>query len=488
MSRFFLPSVECWSFRARAQATILGPNLKGLFRLGPVFAVFLIGLTPHAQEAPYALKGKLVTPDQVIENGQVLIIGEKIEAIGAEITIPPHTKVIDTKGIILPGFVDLHNHLTWNLLPRWRANKDFANRYDWEQLTAYSIALATPHSELMREKFGCAMNQYAEVKAITEGETAVVGSLGPEKCIEGLARNLDFYSGFYGAGALGKEKLRNEVFPLELDNSTVSQIIRALEEKELTAFLVHLSEGKPTDASAAREFRMFVARGFLRPGVSIIHGVALKQADFHRMAQSGVGLIWSPRSNIELYGSTTDVATALIENVKIALSPDWSPTGSDGMLGELRYAAKWNAGQPTPVFSNKELVRMATQNPAHLAGVEDKVGSLAPGYYADILVLHGNENENDGYTTIVHATPSDVELVIIGGEPVYGKPEMMKELVPKHQLETIAICKVPKAVDFESEIRLQGTTPEPWNRTQNRLDEALQEWGTHLAPLDECPN
>ena len=462
-------------------------NMKTLGRLFSILIVLTMGcVTARAQEDEYALRGTIVTPDQVIVNGTILVLGEKIQAIGADITIPPHTKVIDTKGIILPGFIDLHNHLTWNLFPRWKANREFENRYDWQQLVAYGIALATPHYELMKEKLGCEMNQYAEVKAITEGETAVVGSLGPEKCIEGLARNLDFYSGFYDAGVLGKEKLRNEVFPLELDNSTVSQITGALDKKELTAFLVHLSEGKPNDASAAREFRIFVARGFLRRGVSIIHGVALKQPDFHRMAGSKVGLIWSPRSNIELYGSTTDVAAALAENVKIALSPDWSPTGSNGMLEELRYAAIWNAGQAAAVFSNKELVRMTTQYPAQLAGLEDKIGSLAPGFYADVLVLQSNEK--DAYAAIVHARPSDVELVIIGGDPVYGNPELMKGLVPKDQLEILAVCKVRQSFYFGSETRLQGTTPETWNHVRDRLEEGLQEWGTYLAPLDECPN
>lgn len=454
--------------------------------LSAFVALTMTFTSANAQENKYALRGTLVTPDQVIANGTILVVGEKIQAIGADVTIPPHTSVIDTKGIILPGFIDLHNHLTWNLLPRWKPNREFANRYEWQQLEAYSIALATPHSELMREKLGCAMNQYAEVKAVTEGETAVVGSLGAEKCIEGLARNLDFYSGFYALGVLGKEKLRNEVFPLELDNSTVSQVIGALDKKELTAFLAHLSEGQPSDASAAREFRMFVARGFMHPGVSIIHGITLKQADFHQMAQSKVGLIWSPRSNIELYGSTTDVATALVEDVKIALSPDWSPTGSDGMLEELGFAANWNAGRPTPVFSNKELVRMTTQYPAQLGGLEDKIGSLAPGLYADILVLRSSGQE--AYSAIVHAKPSDVELVIIGGEPVYGNPELMRALVPKHQLEILTICTIHKALDFESETRLQGTTPEPWNHIRDRLNEGLQEWGTLLAPLDKCPN
>jgi hypothetical protein len=85
-------------------------------------------------------------------------------------------------------------------------------------------------------------------------------------------------------------------------------------------------------------------------GSSIIHGVALRKPDFEKMAAAGVGLIWSPRSNIELHGETA-VATAKAVEVKedqritIALAPDWSPSGSDGVLQEFKNAAVWSAGQ-----------------------------------------------------------------------------------------------------------------------------------------------
>lgn len=439
-----------------------------------------------AQEEPYALKGMIVTPEQVIENGMVLIVGEKIKDAGQNINLPHGTLVVETDGVILPGFIDLHNHITWNLFPRWRTYKEFGNRYDWQQLAAYGIALSTPHYELGKANLGCDMNRYAEVKAITEGETSLVGSLGPQKCIEGMARNLDFYSGFYDAGIPGKEKLRNEVFPLELDNATVTQINGALDKQDLKAFVAHLSEGKPTDASAAREFKMFAARGFLRSGVSVIHGVALKQPDLHKLAENHVGLIWSPRSNIELYGGTADVATAAKENVKMALAPDWSPTGSVGMLGELTYATTWNAGQPNSIFSNKDLVLMATENAAQLAGVDDKIGAIAAGKYADVIVL--KKKETDAYDAIVHATAADVELVVINGQAVYGNPGTMKKILPHEKLETLSVCGVEKAVSFESEAKAQGVQPKTWAETARVLDSALREWGSSLAPLAECGN
>ncbi len=448
-------------------------------------AIMLSCVAAAAQEETYALRGTIVTPEQVIENGTILIVGEKIRDVGSKIALPPGIVALEIDGVILPGFVDLHNHITWNLFSRWRPTKEFANRYEWQQLPTYGIGLATPHSQLFKESLGCDMNQYGEVKAITEGETSVVGSFAPpSKCIEGLARNLDFYSGFYQTGVLNKEKLRYEVFPLELGRAVVTQINDALDKKELTAFIVHLSEGKPTDASAAREFKMFSAQGFLRPGVSIIHGVALRQSDFHQMADKKVGLIWAPRSNLELYGATTDVVSALRENVEIALSPDWSPTGSNGMLEELKFAATWNGGQVPTVFTDAELVRMATEYPAQLAGLGDKIGILAAGHYADLAVL--KRIRKDAYETVVHASPADLKLVIIGGAPVYGDAELMKRLLPNQQLETLTVCDVQKAIYFGSEAKLQGATPKSWKQTTDELSSALREWGTSLSPLADC--
>jgi|HubBroStandDraft_5_1064220.scaffolds.fasta_scaffold40534_2 5-methylthioadenosine/S-adenosylhomocysteine deaminase len=439
----------------------------------------------QGQNVSYALKGTIVTPDQVIERGFVLVAGDKIQAVGSDTELPPGVRVVEASGLILPGFIDLHNHLTWNLFPRWKPSKEFANRYEWQQIPAYGIALSTPHAELFKSDLGCEMNRYAEVKAITEGETAVVGSLfPPQECIEGLARNLDFYSGFYQPRILGAEKLRYEVFPLELDVSEATKINNALDRKDLTAFIVHLAEGRPDDASAAREFKMFVARGFLRPGVSIIHGDALKPADFRLMADRAVGLLWSPRSNVELYGATTDVAAARHENVKIALSPDWSPTGSDGMLEELKYAATWNAGQVPPVFTNAELVRMTTTYPAQLAGLSDKIGTIATGRYADLVVL--TRVDKDPYDSVIHASPANVKLVIIGGEPVYGDLELMESFISHERLEPLAVCGAKKAIYFGSESRLQRGTPASWIQTTKVLGAALEKWGSSLDPLADC--
>jgi 5-methylthioadenosine/S-adenosylhomocysteine deaminase len=292
---------------------------------------------------PWIVHGRvLVYPSTVIPVGTIVVSGGKIAGVGAVVDVPPGVTPLDTDSFIFPGRIDLHNHLTWNLFPRWPPSnwkptdwdpsKKFGARYDWQQLQTYKDELDSPHRSLFDEGWGCEMNRFGEVKALAGGATSSLGSLGPEKCIEGLVRDLDFYSGIYQPDDFKSEKLVNNVFPLEMSADAAAALRASLSSGQVNAFIVHLAEGAgsaPCDpaqksngnASAAREYKMFVAQGFLRPGVSVIHGVALKAPQFQEMAAHGVGLIWSPRSNCELHGTTTDVASAKSAGVVLAIAP-----------------------------------------------------------------------------------------------------------------------------------------------------------------------
>ena len=232
------------------------------------------------------------------------------------------------------------------------------------------------------------------------------------------------------------------VFPLQMTETDLTPIRQKLANHQLHAFLIHLGEGGHEDASAAREFEMLKGRGLLVPGVSLIHGVALQPANYVEMAAHGVNLIWSPRSNLELYGSTADVAAAKAAHVKIALAPDWSPTGSDGLLAELNFAAAWNDTQTPHLFTDRELVAMATSTPADLIGASDRLGALEPGHDADVLVIkpESDVKKHDAYWTLTHATAAQVMLVMVGGEPLYGDPEVVEK--------TGALLIIPRRLRF----------------------------------------
>jgi cytosine/adenosine deaminase-related metal-dependent hydrolase len=414
-----------------------------------------------------ALTGTVVLPDGAVEHGTVVIDEGRIIASGANVTAPKDAKVIAIDGVIAPGFIDLHNHLTYNVLPRWKPNEEFGNRYEWQQKPVYGELISAPHAEMSGLGLECEEERYAELKAIAQGETAVVGSV--HGCSLDLDRELDVDPRL-GAG-LGR--IINNVFPLEMTEAALADAKAALSATPRVSLLIHVSEGSPHDAAAAREFTMFKARGLMRPGVSVIHGVAIPAFGFAEMAKAGVGLVWSPRSNIELYGDTANVAAAKGAGVTMALAPDWSPTGSVGMLGELGYASVWNQGQRPASFTERELVEMATANPAKLVGLEGQIGSLAAGHAADIVVVR--RTRPDAFAALTHAAPEDVLLVMIGGEAVYGDPELLKTATG-HAGERVKVCGVEKA--FSAEARFAAT--------EAKLAPALRQVGRGLAALAEC--
>ncbi len=441
-------------------------------RSGLLMIVLLGCAGAGAQKFPVALKGTIVAPDGVLNRGTVLIQNGLVLAAGTQLTLPAGVKVIETDAVIAPGLIDLHNHLTWNIFPRWRPSQEFGNRYDWQQKPAYNVLMTVPHKKLVEEGLECDMERYAEIKAITEGETSVTGSLHAA-CVHGLARNLDEDAEL----TTPHGRLIYNVFPFQMSEAELAEAKVALEAKPRGALLIHVAEGAPHDAAATREFQMLKGRGLLMPGVSIIHGVALQPPDFAAMAEHGVGFVWSPRSNIELYGDTADVAAARTAGVTMALAPDWSPTGSDGLLGELNYASVWNQTQVKPPFRDSDLVAMATANAAKLAGLQDELGSLATGHAADLIVVRRRAGEKqDAYWTLTHATPQALELVLVGGVAMYGDRALVEKITTQ-PLEPMEVCGTAKVIP------LAGHS---YAEIEAELDTAMNQYGRKLAPLSEC--
>jgi hypothetical protein len=344
---------------------------------------------------------------------------------------------------------------------------------------------------MIDDGLGCAADIFAEVKSIAGGATSVVGSFGraaaPDgnKCIDGLARNLDLKPGFptYPPGPEacngdpsgfppgGDAVLVNEVFPFEIARERFAYYLCELKNGRLRSVLIHLAEGSATDASARREFRMLKAQNLLVEGVVIIHGAALTLSDFNDMREKNVGLIWSPRSNNELYGATANIPAALQAGVSIALAPDWSPTGSAGVLQEMNYVAA-NYGFIPP----GRIVDMATSVPAKLARIDDKIGRLEKGLYADLVVVRSGRASP--YEAVTSATPADIQLVMVGGRPIYGDYDLMAQILPSTDLVQLTVCGVSKAVNFSGR-------SQPWTEVRAKLDAALQRYGTALSSI-EC--
>jgi 5-methylthioadenosine/S-adenosylhomocysteine deaminase len=453
----------------------------------------------YAESQNFALQGTIVTPTQVIESGTVIVINGRIAAINSGVQAPANTPItfptITVNGVIAPGLIDLHNHMVWNVFPRWTPATLTGARYDWQADPAYAKNLSGPEGVMIQNGRGCDMERYAEVKALLHGATSVTGSYGPQsstqpygnECDRGLARNLDYISELY-TDQINQEPLNYNVFPLEIAPATAQQIRADLQSKKLKAFIVHLSEG--TCPSATREYKIFRnGEQYLLPGTVLIHGTGMKasdvylqnQNDFAEIASKGVGLVWSPHSNIALYGATTNVTAAKAAGVQMAISPDWSPSGSNGMAEEMSYAS--NLSSSVNPFTSQELVQMATANPAKLAGVGDKIGSLIVGYRADLVVYPHLASSKSAYDDLAHAQSASILLAVVGGKALLGDPALMQQIYPQKTFtDQIKVCGMVKNLNLDGEI---GT--DTWNGILERLETAIQQQGlSGLPPMADC--
>lgn len=84
-----------------------------------LLAVFSVPALAQSSARIVAIKcGKLldVRTGNVITNAFILVEGERITAVGANVTVPSGAEVIDlSRMTVLPGFIDCHTHLTFDL-------------------------------------------------------------------------------------------------------------------------------------------------------------------------------------------------------------------------------------------------------------------------------------------------------------------------------------------------------------------------------------
>jgi len=161
----------------------------------------------------------------------------------------------------------------------------------------------------------------------------------------------------------------------------------------------------------------------LAPKFLGIHSTALGPAQFTEWHSRGGTVVWSPFSNLWLYGATTNVVAARAAGMLICLGADWSPSGSKNLLGELKVADLYNRTQLEGAFAPQELCAMATCNPADALGWSDKLGRLRPGLRGDFVAVR--DRGEDAYRTLIDTTEPDILLVAINGYPLYGIDQLM---------------------------------------------------------------
>jgi 5-methylthioadenosine/S-adenosylhomocysteine deaminase len=249
--------------------------------------------------------------------------------------------------------------------------------------------------------------------------------------------------------------------------------------------LLHLAEG--TDASARAHFQALqLADGSwaISDHLVGIHTVALQAADIDVLHSRGASMVWSPLSNLLLYGATADVARMKARGVPIGLGSDWSPSGSKNLLGELKAA--YAVGQHAPggqIFSAQDLVRMVTCDAARILDWQDSLGSLEAGKRADLIAIDSTPVHY--HQALVNATERNIILVMIAGVACAGRPDMVSPFT--HDPEPVTIGGQARLLNFD--LAAANTTVEQVTlaTATQTLTQALHDLPTLAQELSAAP-
>jgi cytosine/adenosine deaminase-related metal-dependent hydrolase len=391
------------------------------------------------------LVGRVLAPAETWEGGAIRVEGGLITCVGCDCLVEGATVITCPEAVLSPGLINPHDHLSYTEgHPIDHGLTRYDHRHDWRG------SLSTPTNPHGGSSATGAGNRWGELRQALAGTTSLVGS---GRAL-GLLRNLEYGDALEG---LPFSPVDNETFPLgdsgewfeddcgwdyTRDDWDVAQAG--------VAFVPHVSEG--IDDYAAEEFFCLSRQtdggeDFIERHAAPIHGIGLRAGDWWEMAREGAALIWSPRSNLSLYGMTAEVTLFARLGGVIALGTDWTYSGSVHSGRELACAVEFNDRNLGGFFTDAELWRMTTEHAAQALGARALIGALEVGQVADVAVFH--DPRRVLHRAVAEAGAADVPLVLRGGVPLVGEVEAVQAL--GRTCEVVDVCGAPRAVCAEAE-------------------------------------
>ncbi len=401
-----------------------------------------------AGTAALLISGDLMLEHSILRGGQVLVdAGGKIACSGCDCTASAAgaTEVVCPQAVISPALINSHDHITYaHNQPYNDTGERYEHRHEWRKGK-------NGHTKIS-SKGGASKDQirWGELRFLVGGATSTVGS----GSATGFLRNLDKDD----QEGLAQKPVHYETFPLGDSGGsllTMSCDYPGIDSKgdisNDDAYFPHVAEG--ISAAARNEFLCVSTESgggedLVEPQSAFIHAVGLSPPDYALMRMEGTSLVWSPRSNITLYGDTAVVTVAARLGVRIVLGTDWMPTGSMNMLRELRCADGLNTDYYDGFFSDRELWRMVTESAAQAAAVDDVVGTLREGMVADIAIFDAKTLSD--HRAIIDAEPQGVALVLRGGVVLYGDDGLVDGLASN--CDVLDVCGTSKRVCASADI------------------------------------
>ncbi len=399
----------------------------------------------EGSNAALLIRADLIMPEGILERGALLIENGLITCAGCDCldlaAADTATVFACPEAIVSPGLINAHDHVTYAQgKPQPHGEIRYDHRQEWRNNSGVNVPgkpkLGAPQND---SRYG---DSWVELRQVLGGATSYFAS----GAAPGLVRNLDVRSRLEG---LQHDIVDTDPFPLGRSGVRESgcdyEELPSPSVLEALAWVPHVAEG----VNIAARNEQICLDGQAPGGVDVvesntafIHGVGVTAADIAIFVGEGAGLIWSPRTNTDLYGFTAQAPLYHLLGGRIGLGTDWTNSGSMNMLRELACADAWNKRWDN-YFSDHQLIQMATSWGAAVLGFGDVLGSLTPGKVGDIAIFDARQNK--GYRALIDANVQDVALVLRGGtppsiggqtyyrrgRPLYGEPALVMPLAER---------------------------------------------------------
>ena len=354
----------------------------------------------------------------ILPNGQILIEGSKISAVGTALAAPPHAQVIDAEGMVaMPGLINAHHHLyssfARGFAPPGEPASNFVQILErmWWKLDLALDPEAVRYSSLV-----------ALVEAIRTGCTTIVdhhaspsctdGSLdvmeetfrqaGLSGCLcyetsdrnvpgDGLAENARFLRKTQASGDGQITALFGLHAQMTLSDATLEATAAAC-AGALSGVHIHVAEDLSDEENClAKHGTRIVQRlhkfGLTGPKSLFIHGIHLDESEMDLIAQTGTMMVHNPESNMNNAVGTQKMLALLKKGILLGL-------GTDGMTSHMISAARvahllQRATLADPRVAFCEACDMLLSKNAQIAArcFPEPRGQLAPGQLADVAMF-----------------------------------------------------------------------------------------------------
>ena len=383
---------------------------------------------------------------RVHDRGHVLIEGDAIALVGAGPGPRGRAdRVVECAGdIIMPAMVNPHAHLPMTLFRGLGEDVDdrlyryvlpLERRFVDPAMVRVGTALAAV--ETIRAGIGTVADMYyyeEEVGRMLDaaGLRGVVGQTiadfdPPDHATidEGFARFDALRSEF-----AGHPRITASLAP-HAPYSTGPDVLRrcaAVAERTGAPVQIHLAEMASEMAwcaenHAVRPVALVDRAGLLAEGLIAAHCLYLNEAEIALIAERGVRVAHNARSNAKAGRGIAPVTALLKAGARVGIATDGPMSGNTldlfAQFGPVAMFQKL-AGKSRAPMPAAEIVRMATRGGAEVLGMDDRIGTLAPGMAADLTRVSTRGVHMrplyDPYAALVFcATPADVRDLVVDG-------------------------------------------------------------------------